>query len=359
MSKTAPHQSLRRWLTRLHLWTGLSVGLLFALLGLTGAILVFQEPLLRWQYPMLAGHTPHASADVLEAIVRSPSGSQLRSLNLPSAEMPVWQGFGQDGTRAYFAPENGDLLLVRYPHKDVLLFLREFHTDLLAGETGHQILGALTWIILFLIISGLYLWWPKWGKIRSQLRWHMSPAALRWISWHRSLGTLALPVLLLFAVTGLSFVYSDLFRNALGSLFGDSPAAPPAKVAISDAAPDWSAILAQAQKQMPDARLRRISMPKPGENRIELRLRGNGEWHPNGRSRLQLDRSGQHVLWHYDARIQALGPRIQATFYPLHAGQVGGLPGRIFTVIAGLSAPFLFIVGLLSWLHRRARIRSG
>ena len=40
--------ALRRLLSRLHLWTGLSVGLLFALLGLSGAILVFHTPLLVW-----------------------------------------------------------------------------------------------------------------------------------------------------------------------------------------------------------------------------------------------------------------------------------------------------------------------
>ena len=38
-------------------------------------------------------------------------------------------------------------------------------------EAGEQVLGASGIVSLFLLLSGLYLWWPKAGKALSQLRW--------------------------------------------------------------------------------------------------------------------------------------------------------------------------------------------
>ena len=63
---------LRRMLSRLHLWTGLSVGLLFALLGLSGAVLVVAA---RW--PLCA------PTRRLAEVAQSPSGE--RACRMPSS----------------------------------------------------------------------------------------------------------------------------------------------------------------------------------------------------------------------------------------------------------------------------------
>ena len=44
----------RRWWQRLHRWLGVSIGLVFALAGLTGAVLVFYVELDAWANPQIA-----------------------------------------------------------------------------------------------------------------------------------------------------------------------------------------------------------------------------------------------------------------------------------------------------------------
>ena len=342
-------KSLRPGLSRLHLWAGLSVGLIFALLGISGAVLVFHTPLLRWQYPQLANHVPIVRAEVLQEITQSVHAQQLRALDLPRTSLPVWQGHYRDGSRAYFAPDDGRLLLVRYSNKDLLMFLHDFHVALLAGKPGREVLGVIAWACLFLLLSGLYLWWPKPGRLWQSLRWHSQPALRRWHSWHQSMGALLLPMLLLVVFTGLSFAYPNLFRSSMTAMFGGGSLPKPEASAPSNADVDWQAVLAQAQKTLPDARIHRVSLPQDDKDEINIRLQAAGEWNPNGRSQVVVSRDGKTLRQVMDARKQALGHRIHMSFYPLHIGAVGGLPMQLLTALAGLAAAFLLLTGLMRW----------
>ena len=344
---------LRRLLSRLHLWTGLSVGLLFALLGLSGAVLVFHTPLLVWQHPALGAHAAVADGEVLGTIMHREASNGLRSLDFPRAELPVWQGYFEDGSRRYFSPENGDLLLKRTMNDDALLWLHELHVELLGGETGKTVLGVVGCICLALLLIGLYLWWPKRGRMWSQLKVHANPPIRRWLSWHRSPGVVSLPLVLLAVITGLGMVYSDAYSKALTGIFGGDPLPKPSASQASSITPEWSRIIALTEQALPDARLRRISVPVDGKDEITLRAQTAGEWHPNGRSSVVSDRRGEIVRLRVDARKLGLGHRMNIAVYPLHIGVVGGPVMRWLTAFAGLMPMLMFTTGLLFWLRRR------
>src|SRR5690606_17961433 len=100
----------RQWLQQLHLWLGLSVGVAYALIALSGSALAWQKPWLRAAYPQLAGHTlPDATqrADVLARIAAQWPAQGLRAVDLPLAGLPVWQLYFADGTRRYVDPASG------------------------------------------------------------------------------------------------------------------------------------------------------------------------------------------------------------------------------------------------------------
>src|SRR3546814_10665090 len=103
---------MRRLVSWLHLWVGLVAGILFAVLGLTGSVLVFHDDLLRWQHPLLESHTLRADGEVLAAVLARETPDGLRSIQFPDEAMPTFIGFYLDGRRGYFAPENGELLLI-------------------------------------------------------------------------------------------------------------------------------------------------------------------------------------------------------------------------------------------------------
>ena len=68
---------LRSALSWLHLWVGLTAGTLFAVIGLSGTVLVFHEDLLQWQYPQLAGHEARADGPSAQ---RAPAGCKSASV---------------------------------------------------------------------------------------------------------------------------------------------------------------------------------------------------------------------------------------------------------------------------------------
>lgn len=348
----AVKRRVRRLLAWLHLWVGLVIGSVFALNGVAGSILVFHTELLQWQHPQLAAHVEHVDPTVVEHLVAKWAPRGMRSMDLPKAELPVWQAYFENGERAYFSPDDGSLLLLRNPASDPLLWLHEWHTALLAHEAGNQILGIVGWVSLALLLTGLYLWWPQRGRLRAHLRVYAQPPARRWVTWHRSSGAILLPLLLLSTVTGLGMVYGKGFHAVLTATLGGE--APPVPAAMTDVrAVDWGAVLDRAHHALPGARVSRISVPKAGSGIVTFRARAAGEWHPNGRSEIHVDSAGRRVLGVFDASAQAAGARISSALYPLHIGIVGGTMMRWLTAATGLLPLFLLVTGLLFWWRRK------
>lgn len=349
---------LRSTLSWLHLWVGLTAGAVFALIGLSGTVLVFHEDLLQWQHPQLVAHDARANGEVLSRILQRWQPAGLRSIHLPEPDgLPVWQGFFEDGHRAYFAPADGSLLLERHTDDDWLLWLHEFHVDLLGGETGHEVVGIIGWIAVALLLTGLYLWWPKLGRMLSHLKMYNGPPVRRWLSWHRSSGVLTLPLVLLLTLTGVGMVYHAAARTVLTGIFGGAP--PPVASPRSSSpaqVTDWSRVLARAATALPPgARLTRTAPPAAGSDLIAFRARASGEWHPNGRSLVSVDRAGSTVLLRHDATSQRLGARMTEAIYPLHIGAVGGPLAKWLTAFGGLLPAFGLVTGFLFWRRRRGK----
>jgi uncharacterized iron-regulated membrane protein len=359
--QAAPARSaggLRHWLRRLHLWLGLSLGTVFALVALTGSVLALQGPLLHALHPELAAHalpTRAQEAAVLERIAHEWSPQGLRSADLPDAELPVWQLYFNGGVRRYLDPASGELLLTRTPGNDVLLALRDWHTHLLAGRAGETWLGVLGWGALFLLVSGMVLWWPGRGRFLAHLKPHAQPPVRRWLSWHRSFGALSLPVLLLVTLTGTLMCYHGGTRSTLQALFRDAPEPPqPARIAFRGDPIDWSGVLSAARQALPGATLGRVSFPGERDGRVTLRVRMPGEWNPTGRSTVWIDPYQARVLGVSDATRADTGVQVNNAIYPLHAGTTGPIWNTL-VIVCGLLPPFFLVTGLLFWRARTKR----
>jgi uncharacterized iron-regulated membrane protein len=347
----------RQWLQRLHLWLGLSVGVAYALIALSGSALAWQKPWLRAAYPQLAGHAlPDAAqrAAVLARLTAQWPAQGLRSADLPLAGLPVWQLYFADGTRRYLDPASGELLLTRPPRGDLLGVIYDWHLHLLAGETGEEVLGVLGWLALFLLVSGPLLWWPGRRNLGTSLRPHAQPPTRRWLSWHRSTGVLAWPLLVLVSLTGTLMVYGTGTGRVLRLVFADPPPPPrPAAIAWRDAPIDWGAVLDAAQRALPGAALHRVALPQARDGQVSIRAQAPGEWHQVGRSTVWLDPWTATVLGHYDATKDGLGTRINQAVYPVHSGGVGGRTWRIAVTAAGVLPAFFLVTGFLFWRARK------
>lgn len=353
---TPRHRPIRSALKTLHLWLGLSLGLVLALVMLAGSVLLFEEPLLAASHPELVSRTlPDLDTQgrALDALLRSPVGKQLRSVTVPDAELPVWGAGAKGGDRYYFDATSGELLLHRVKSRDVLLTLLDWHTHLLGGEVGETILGVVACTGLFMLFSGVWLYWPGRQRALKHLKPHANPPVLRWASFHRFVGVAALPLLVVMIGTGTTMAYRGAVRTGLMAMSGEKSARPPT-LPMADAI-DWAAVLVHAQAAAPDAQLTRLMLPSKGNGTLVMRIRRPGEWNLVGRSSLWLDPSTATVVGGDDATKLGTGGRLANALFPIHSAAVGGVAWRIVACVTGMLPMFLWVTGLLFWRARKKR----
>ncbi|WP_257839173.1 PepSY domain-containing protein [Phenylobacterium sp. J426] len=236
-------------------------------------------------------------------------------------------------------------------------WLFELHHYLLAGETGMKVAGAAGLAGAALVITGIIVWIPAWRSFGARVWPKTVTRRADLVSSHRNLGMItALPVLVL-CLTGGAIVFNETTQKWMTTI-APGPAAPkPPKAGEGEV--NWIRALAAAQAQFPDATLRMAANPaKPGAP-ASIRMKQPGEWHPNGRTVVWIDPVDERVLGAVDAMRLGSGLRAYNSFYPLHAGKVGGLAYEAVVLLSGLALAGLGGFGLWAFLIKQTRRRPA
>ncbi|MCT6698648.1 PepSY-associated TM helix domain-containing protein [Rheinheimera sp. 4Y26] len=342
-------------LKNIHRQLGLWLGFILLLLCASGSILLFKNPLLQWQYPQL--DTPL----VTDLALLGRSLDQLTQqdyafVRLPQPDRPWLELSRHDGTLEYRSAD-GRLLLSRAPFCDWIDWNYQFHLYLLVKPLKHQLPGVVGILSLLLLATGLASNWPR--RFRAQwLRLPFAQSKLQqYRQWHFLLGLFSLPLLVWVVLTGTAMSYHSAVQQALSLVFSDqpqpSPAVPPqSAVALSQS--QWQLWLPKAQQSLPQAKIRLASFRQSDTAPVSFRLQQAAEWHPNGRSVVQISAATAAVLTLQDATKAATGQRISQLIYPLHTAAVGGTFYRWLLAIAGILPLLLWLLGL-GWRQRTGK----
>lgn len=131
---------------------------------------------------------------------------------------------------------------------------------------------------------------------------------------------------------------------------------PPRFVPLSPdkPAPDFDAILATAEKAVPDARVTAIFMDR---NPVRILMKHREDHTPAGRTNVLVDAYTGKVVSVLDWRTASPGFRLVKLWNrELHTGDIGGLPTRILASLISLSLPVMTITGPLIWWNRRRKL---
>lgn len=216
---------------KLHLLLGLSAGSLLVIIGLSGALLAAQQPLLRWLNPEILTVTPQPGgplsppALLRQALPQLPT-APLLSLNLsgdPAQSASITLANGRRGKRGqnyYFNPYSGALLGASLRGEPSLIWVEKLHRHLTLGPWGHLVTGLCALALVLLLISGFWLRWPPQpGQWRSWFYLNLRLSGpRRWGQLHAVVATWLLPCYLLIAASGLYWSYGWLSD---GRLLGD------------------------------------------------------------------------------------------------------------------------------------------
>lgn len=336
-----------RLLSAIHRWAGGLIGLLLALLGLTGAILV-------WEGSWVT--LPGASDPVVEdpasiaAIVDSVAGSgELSYVTFASEEIGLHQLVYADGSGAYVrqSGEVVDRWAAQWERPELWLF--DLHHHLFAGAAGETVTGIAGIAGLLFVLTGFILWWRGRRSFRPTLMpKQFAPGPI--VKHHRDMGVVVAPLLLLSLTTGVLMLFDPLRNMVIGE---EVRPRVEFRATAFERASAIHAALHGSTARFPDAKLRRVTLPaKPGDP-IVVRMRQPQEWTPNGRTQLSFDaRSGEPI----SAEDPLAGNRAAAIaekLYPLHSAKVGGLAMKLVMTVSGLALGLLGALATYSFWWRR------
>ena len=174
VAKTWPdYRAVWRW----HFYAGLFTLPFVIVLSISGAIYLFKPQIEAWSerdYDNLqVNGTPAVVSDQVKAALAAvpdstPNGYELPLTPNSAARVIVGTKEGE-AVRVYLHPETLAILHT-FPEKERFMrWLFRLHGELLMGDRGSNIVElASSWTII-MIVTGLYLWWPRhakgWGGI--------------------------------------------------------------------------------------------------------------------------------------------------------------------------------------------------
>jgi uncharacterized iron-regulated membrane protein len=161
------YRTVWRW----HFYAGLFCIPFVLWLATTGSIYLFKPQIEAWldrPYDHLVIQGPRASPQAIAAAaLAAVPGSRLNAYELPpspQAAVRVLVGHDMQLTRVYVHPHTLAILHTVDEDARVMNLLQHLHGELLLGDRGSMLVElAASWAIVMLL-SGLYLWWPRAGS---------------------------------------------------------------------------------------------------------------------------------------------------------------------------------------------------
>ena len=362
----------RKWWRLCHIYLALSLGLLFALIGLTGSLSIYREELDSLFNPQLSIATPSGPALSLDKILASVRTAHPNRHGAWTLEMPrspdgmitAWFETPKESVDAFYAPlmvsvnpYTGEVAASRFWGQTLTTWLLDLHTQLQLDGFGRNVLAALGGLLMLSVLSGLYLWWPGWRQLRSAFTVRHDMGLMRLLfDLHKLLGMASSAILLLLAFTGFHLAYPSLLESltaAAGMGHGDAGPNVRSTAIPNDRPVSLSEAILIARGPFPSSEVRRIATPvgELGTYRINLRQRHEiNQHHPF--TTVWVDRwSGQIRDVQNPSKFSA-GQTFTTWLWPLHTGEAFGNGGRLLWFFIGLTPALLFLSGLLHWLYR-------
>lgn len=362
---------VRSILFQVHMWIGLVLGVLFVAVSLSGSILVYDDKLTEWMEPSPPAVTGGQRlpliflANAARSAVQAPDNAQVQVL-LPAepgqAAMVRLEGKSRAvpaslekpaNLLVYIDPPTGQVLDVRRDGRlPVFQWLHQFHGSLKLGrDFGRPLVGWLGVGMVLLGVTGIVLWWPKRGQWKYAFLVRSTATGLRFHrELHAAAGIWMFVGFMAVSFSGVAITFPQTMRAIVGA---DTPAPVPDVEPVPDVkrtVPDAALLI--AQKQMPDAQVRSVTIPaeptKPYAVAFASRFGTTGTVYVN-------PYNGE-VIAVRDLANNGGGDSFMALQRPMHDGQGSlGAVWEFLVFLAGL-VPLLFVItGTIMWLKKRKR----
>ena len=402
---------MKKIFRKIHLWLSVPFGLIITLVCFSGAILVFENEVNEWfrhdlYYVETVKESPLPMDKLLEKVATT----------LPDSVAVTGVSISSDPGRAYQVslskPRRASLYVDQYTgevkgkseRSGFFMFMFRMHRWLLDSMNpgnegifwGKMIVGVSTLLLVFVLISGIVIWWPRTRKaLKNSLKITATKGWRRfWYDLHVAGGMYALIFLLAMALTGLTWSF-PWYRTAFYKVFGVEvqQRAAQGHEQKSDAQKRNTKLAAHREKKREGNEVRKGERSRRPENNhsdmysvtspfvywqeiYDKLRRQNPEYKQisisSGTASVSFNRFGnQRASDRYSFNTdngeftetslyqhQDKSGKIRGWIYSVHVGNWGGMFTRILTFIAALLGAALPLTGYYLWIKRLIKVRK-
>ena len=332
----------------MHLVCGVVAGVVVLIMSITGVALTYEKQMLEWAdrgawtAPSLVGarHLPPETLLAKAAAAQpglAPTGFTLRA----PAAAPATVTF-QGNKSLLIDPYTGTIVGeppagLRNFFRTMTVWHRYLALEGTSRATGRAITGAANLGFLFIVLSGIYLWFPRvwtWLQFKNVL-WFRGglPGKARDFNWHNVIGFWS-AVPLAVVVAGAVPISYPWASNLVYRLVGEAPPAPaqgarPAVPPRAESVPvdGLDAAYARAQERVPAWRTITVRLTGGPRAPFVFTVDEGYSGQPQKRDTLTVSRTGEIEKSEKFSDLSA-GRRLRSWLRFAHTGEIYGLTGQ-------------------------------
>lgn len=352
--------ALRKVWFQFHKWIGLLLAILILPISVTGAVLVWHEPLDAMLNPqrhvaegVKATLPPAAYVDAAKA--KLAPGEKILALRFADGEavtvaaaQPRKPGGGRPGrTVVYMDPATAEVLDKADGNAGFMRVMHQLHGSLMIPGVGRQIVGWIGVAMLISSLSGLWLWWPVSGSVTRGFRWKRGDRKLDTNLHHQTGFWIAIPLFVL-SLTGAWISFPAFFA----AISGDAPQQRPGQ-------PDRMARMRAMPIDKPRTSLNdALAMARP----LAEKPLTSVEWPTDLEGRWSFSFAGDTVkvdeqsgLAKADAKKARQAPpeTTARLMRRIHDGTNMGIVWQVIIFLGGILPAILTVTGLTMWWRSR------
>lgn len=371
---------MRKIFRHIHLWLSVPFGLIITLICFSGAMLVFEAEIMKifrhdLYYVKEVKEAPLPADKIMENVAGIlPDDVTATGLNIfANPERSYQVSLSKPRRSSLFVDPYTGEVLGKYERSPFFLTMFKLHRWLLDSMkpgsdifVGKLVVGISTLIFVFILISGIVIWWPRTRKaLVNSLKISTGKGLKRfWYDLHVAGGMYILLFLLVMALTGLTWSFS-WYRTGFYRLFGvevqqqksgkasSSPHGKEKKNEHDGTKSDvsytyWQQVYEELAKQNDGYKQITVS---DGTATVAFGRLGN----QRASDRYTFDPDNGTITSVDLYKDTEKSGKIRGWIYSVHVGNWGGTFTRILYFIAALGGASLPLTGYYLWIKRWTR----
>ncbi|MDP3681345.1 MAG: PepSY-associated TM helix domain-containing protein [Flavobacterium sp.] len=375
------NNNFKKAIRKIHLWLGLSSGLIVFIIAITGCLYAFQEEIQDITEEYRFVETQNKSflpPSQLEIIARKEVPNKvLHAIKYNeknnSVEAIFFHYEPSYHYTTYMNPYTGKVLKTINNEEGFFPFILDGHFYLwLPHEIGQTVVASATIVFLIMLISGLILWYPKNKSAAKQRFWFKWKKGTKWkrknYDLHNVTGFYILIIGIIFAITGLvwgfqwfAYSYYKVSGGEKSLVYEEPLSKKNQKTATTTIVKPLDAVWLKMQKEYPQAKS--IEIHPPETNLSPIAANANSDkgtyWKIDYRyfDQYSLEEMTVSHLWGRKT-ADKIADNLMKMNYDIHTGAILGLPGKIFAFLCSLLIASLPISGCYIWWGRNKKNKN-